>query len=275
MLSFLVACLSSAALAQGQYCYPGATIQTSDGKTELSFTVQELSDPLVYRFSVRPLTTRYMYIITDDNDKIMTIKQSNLIDLSELGAGKFRIWAASYIGSIFAKPGFDIKSAELASFCYELSENYVAVEITDPTAPDLNAKYRSVYEAIIRTNLLQILEQAVEAAKLDGVLDEDEGPFTVFAPINNAFAALDPATLTALFETPEGELKNILLNHVVNQRIFSTDLADGQTVTTLLGNELTVQVIDGEVFIGGSKVVGVDITGQNGVVHLIEMIINP
>ena len=146
-------------------------------------------------------------------------------------------------------------------------------EEEEPTEEPEEVDFSTVAEAIKRNNLLQILERGIENAGLDVTLEAEEGPFTVFAPINNAFAALDHQELVALFDDPDGALKNTLLNHVVAQRILSTDLSDGQTVTTLLGNEVTVSIVGDEVFIGGAKVVDADITAGNGVIHLIEMVV--
>ena len=103
---------------------------------------------------------------------------------------------------------------------------------------------------------------------------EGEGPFTVFAPINNAFAALPSETLSALFADKSGSLRTTLLQHVGGEMLMSSNLSDGQVITTLDGKELTVSINDDGVFINNAKVVKADIRAENGVVHLIMEIIN-
>lgn len=108
----------------------------------------------------------------------------------------------------------------------------------------------------------------------DTELDEAlmaEGPFTLFAPTNEAFEALPEGTLESL--TPE-ELTDILLYHVVEGQYLSTDLEDGQMLETLLGPDLTVS-INGEVMINTATVVEADIIASNGVIHAIDEVLLP
>lgn len=104
---------------------------------------------------------------------------------------------------------------------------------------------------------------------------EGEGPFTVFAPTNAAFEKL----LTGLGITAEDllahpQLKDVLLYHVVSGKVMSTDLTDGMTAPTLLGEELSVDVTDG-VKINESGVVTPDIEATNGVIHVIDTVLVP
>lgn len=119
------------------------------------------------------------------------------------------------------------------------------------------------------------LVAAVSAADLIETLNGD-GPFTVFAPTNEAFAALPEGTVDSLLE-PENkdQLTSVLTYHVVSGNVMAADLSDGQVVTTLQGQELTVSIKDGKVYINDAVVTGADIEGSNGVVHIIDAVLLP
>ncbi|WP_083833717.1 fasciclin domain-containing protein [Belliella baltica] len=119
------------------------------------------------------------------------------------------------------------------------------------------------------------LVAAVSAAGLFETLSGD-GPFTVFAPTNAAFAALPEGTVDNLLK-PEmkDQLTGVLTYHVVAGNVMSGDLSDGQVVTTLNGQELTVSIKDGKVMINGATVVAADLAGSNGVVHVIDSVLLP
>ncbi|MFM2000002.1 MAG: hypothetical protein RL204_1949, partial [Bacteroidota bacterium] len=99
------------------------------------------------------------------------------------------------------------------------------------------------------------------------------GPFTVFAPTDAAFAALPAGVLDALLADPSGELTSILLYHVLSGTVLSTDLSDGQTATTLLGEDITVTINGSGVFINDAQVIIADLVADNGVVHVIDAIL--
>jgi len=100
------------------------------------------------------------------------------------------------------------------------------------------------------------------------------GPLTLFAPVDDAFAALPDGTLDALLADPTGPLTDILLYHVLGGDIRSTDLSDGQQATTLNGQDITVTINNG-VFINDAQVIQADIGVDNGVVHAINGILLP
>lgn len=124
------------------------------------------------------------------------------------------------------------------------------------------------------------LVTAVDSAGLAETLSGD-GPFTVFAPVNDAFAALPPGTLDSLL-LPENQdqLTAVLTYHVVPQEAMSDDLSDGMTVTTVQGQPLTVGVTDAGVTLTDAtgntvSVVQADIEAGNGVVHIIDGVLIP
>jgi uncharacterized surface protein with fasciclin (FAS1) repeats len=130
------------------------------------------------------------------------------------------------------------------------------------------------------TPSLSTLVTAVKAASLVETL-QGEGPFTVFAPTNEAFAALPAGTLDTLL-LPENvdQLKSILTYHVVAGEVLAQDLKDGQVITTVQGGTLTVSITDGMVYLIDAKgnrvpVEKADVNADNGVVHVIGGVLLP
>jgi len=97
----------------------------------------------------------------------------------------------------------------------------------------------------------------------------------VFAPTDAAFALLPTGTVETLLDDPTGALTQILLYHVVGAEALSTDLTDGQTVSTLQGQPVTVTINASGVFINTAQVVMADVTADNGVVHVIDAVLLP
>ncbi len=122
---------------------------------------------------------------------------------------------------------------------------------------------------------LSTLVEAVKAAELVETLQSD-GPFTVFAPTNEAFAALPAGTLETLLK-PENKdkLVSVLTYHVVAGEVASTDLSDGMAATTVEGSEAVVTLANGEAMIAGAKVIAADVKASNGIVHVIDAVILP
>lgn len=119
------------------------------------------------------------------------------------------------------------------------------------------------------------LVTAVTAAGLVETLS-GPGPFTIFAPTNAAFAALPAGTVENLVK-PESkdQLTSTLTYHVVSGNVLAADLSDGQKVTTLNGQELTVSIANGVVKINGATVTAADLAGSNGVIHVIDGVLLP
>lgn len=111
------------------------------------------------------------------------------------------------------------------------------------------------------------LVTAVNAAGLADTLNGD-GPFTTFAPVNDAFAALPEQILDCLLEQSTA-LGDILLYHVIPDRVLSSDLTDGLTATTVNGNDLTFTVGD-SITVNDATVTEADILATNGVIHIID-----
>lgn len=112
----------------------------------------------------------------------------------------------------------------------------------------------------------------VEAAGLSDTLKGD-GPFTVFAPTDEAFAALPEGTIEGLLADPEA-LAAILTYHVIAGKVMSSDLSDGMSAATVNGAEVTISM-GNSVMINDATVISADIEASNGVIHVIDKVIMP
>ena len=131
-----------------------------------------------------------------------------------------------------------------------------------------------IVDTAIEAGSFETLVAAVTAAELAEAL-KGEGPFTVFAPSDEAFAKLPEGTVEALLEDPTGQLARILLYHVVPGKVMAADVSDGLTAETLRGAEVSFSVSDGMVMINEAEIVATDIETSNGVIHVIDSVILP
>ena len=137
----------------------------------------------------------------------------------------------------------------------------------------VNSGLGSVVDIIVNSPDHTILEEAVLAAELDGTLSGD-GPFTVFAPSDDAFNGLPAGALDLILANTE-QLTDLLLNHVHSGNVLSTDLSDGMMVPTLNETELTVSIDGMTVMIDLATVTQPDSIASNGVVHVIDKVLIP
>merc|ERR1719215_842926 len=134
---------------------------------------------------------------------------------------------------------------------------------------------KDIPSTAIAAGSFNTLVAALSATDLVGALSEPNGPFTVFAPTDEAFDALPDGLVTCLLEPDnKGALTSILTYHVVSGQVLSTDLEDGMTATTLQGEDVTVDLTDG-VMINDSEVVMADVMTSNGVIHVIDAVLVP
>lgn len=133
----------------------------------------------------------------------------------------------------------------------------------------------TIVDVAVADGRFETLVTAVTAAELAETLS-DEGPFTVFAPTDGAFAALPEGTVEALLEDPSGQLTDILLYHVVEGAVFAEDVVALESAPTLLGEEIAISVEDGTVFLNGDiEIIITDIEASNGVIHVIDGVLIP
>lgn len=137
----------------------------------------------------------------------------------------------------------------------------------------LDAPPVTVFDIIAKSADHDTLEAAVLASGLDVSLKGD-GPFTVFAPTDNAFAALPEGTLDALLADPFGALAGVLGYHVVSgSATMAADLTDGMTLTTLKGTDVSVRIDGAVIYINDVEVIVSDLEADNGVVHVLDAVL--
>ena len=141
------------------------------------------------------------------------------------------------------------------------------VSATMPTA--------NIVETAVDAGSFDTLVAALQAAELDGTL-AGPGPFTVFAPTDDAFAALPAGTVdTLLLPENRDQLVAVLTYHVVPGRVMSSDLAGQQLdVATVQGSTVAIDATDG-VMVDAASVIAADIEASNGVIHVIDQVILP
>ncbi|MEM9777226.1 MAG: ABC transporter substrate-binding protein, partial [Chloroflexota bacterium] len=135
----------------------------------------------------------------------------------------------------------------------------------------------TIAEVAVEAGVFNTLVTALTEADLAGTFaDPDAGPFTVFAPTDDAFAALPEGTIEELLADPTGALTDILLYHVAEGAVDAATVVTLDSATTLGGQDVTIEVVDGGVVLNGSvNVVTTDIKASNGIIHIIDAVLIP
>lgn len=133
---------------------------------------------------------------------------------------------------------------------------------------------KDIVDTAVEAGSFNTLVAAVGAAGLVDTL-KGEGPFTVFAPTDEAFAALPEGTVESLLK-PENkdQLVAILTYHVVSGKVMSGDLSNNMMAPTVQGSDITIMT-EGGVTVNGANVISADIEAANGVIHVIDAVILP
>ena len=137
---------------------------------------------------------------------------------------------------------------------------------------DLVAPQANIVETAITAGSFSTLVTAVEAADLAATLSTG-GPYTVFAPTDEAFAALPAGTLDQLLQNPD-QLREILLYHVVSGEVLAADVISLTSATTLEGTTVAIDATNG-VKINDANVIQADVLASNGVIHVIDKVLLP
>jgi uncharacterized surface protein with fasciclin (FAS1) repeats len=149
-----------------------------------------------------------------------------------------------------------------------------AFTVTALASTPLHAAEMDIVDTAVAAGSFNTLVAAVKAADLVDTL-KGEGPLTVFAPTDAAFAKLPAGTVDDLLK-PENKAKlvSILTYHVVPGKVMSTDLKDGMTAQTAEGSQVTIRT-QPAVMVDDAKVTNADIGASNGVIHVIDSVIMP
>jgi LPXTG-motif cell wall-anchored protein len=193
-----------------------------------------------------------------------------IVFLTEAVAGDTPLWAMLHVdegeAGVYEFPeGPDVPARV---------NNTIVMAPFTASAPGGQPSLADIVDTAAANEDFSTLVTAVQEADLVDEL-QGEGPFTVFAPTNEAFDALPEGTLDALLADPEGDLAQILLYHVVDGAVMSGDLSDGMEVETLQGETLTIRIEGDTVMVNGSTVVIPDIETANGVIHVIDSVLLP
>jgi len=145
-----------------------------------------------------------------------------------------------------------------------------------PPSDEAAMEKKTIVDVAVADGRFNTLVAAVTAAELVETLS-GEGPFTVFAPTDDAFAALPAGTVDSLL-LPENkqQLTDILLYHVVSGKVMAADVVTLTSAPTVLGKDVTITVKDGSVFLNDTvQVIITDIEASNGVIHVIDAVLLP
>lgn len=146
---------------------------------------------------------------------------------------------------------------------------------TEVFAGGYGKKQNDIVDTAVAAGSFNTLAAALEAGDLVGTLKTD-GPYTVFAPTDDAFAKLPDGTVEMLL-LPENKdkLVEILTYHVVAGKVTAAEVVTLETATTANGSDVAIKVVDETVFINDSRVVATDIGASNGVIHVVDTVIMP
>ena len=132
-----------------------------------------------------------------------------------------------------------------------------------------------IVDVAVSAGSFKTLAAALEAADLVGVLKGD-GPFTVFAPTDDAFARLPEGTVASLLEPAnKHKLQDILKYHVVAGDVSGSEAAAARKATTVEGSPVAFAIADGRLTVNGANVVSSDIGASNGTIHVIDSVLLP
>ncbi len=154
------------------------------------------------------------------------------------------------------------------------------VSITTTTSPVASTTtpippvQKNIVDTLAADGRFATLVSAIRAANLTGTLS-GPGPYTFFAPTNDAFKALPAGSLNLLLEDPEGQLKDILLYQTVPEKLSAADITKVKSLKTLLGIDLTVDDLNGVITIDEIPVVQTDINASNGYIQVIDGVLIP
>ena len=136
-----------------------------------------------------------------------------------------------------------------------------------------SAPTKDIVDTAVEAGSFKTLAAALQAADLISTL-KSEGPFTVFAPTDAAFAKIPKADLDALLSDKRA-LTEVLTYHVVSGKVMAADVVKLTQAKTVEGSPVKIKVVDGKVMINNANVSATDIAASNGVIHVIDTVIMP
>jgi uncharacterized surface protein with fasciclin (FAS1) repeats len=141
--------------------------------------------------------------------------------------------------------------------------------------PMTQAAMKNIVETAESDSRFTSFFAAVKAADLNDTLSDPDSIFTVFAPTDDAFRNLPDGTMDALLKDPQGDLLQILLYHMVSEKLMAADLEKLTSAETLQGGSLPISVSNSTLRVDGATVIITDIECSNGVIHGVDTIMLP
>jgi len=154
-----------------------------------------------------------------------------------------------------------------------LTSMFTAATLVWSTTPVQAEHHEDIVDTAVAAGSFNTLAKALQATGLVDTL-KSAGPFTVFAPTDEAFAKLPAGTLEGLLVDTE-KLKVILLYHVVAGKVMAADVVGLKSAKTVEGSSIKVSVNGDKVMVDGANVLKTDILASNGVIHVIDSVIMP
>ncbi|NKI36008.1 fasciclin domain-containing protein [Wenzhouxiangella sp. XN79A] len=149
----------------------------------------------------------------------------------------------------------------------------LALALAAPVLADHHGNKKDIVDTAVEAGSFTTLATALEAAGLIETL-KGEGPFTVFAPTDEAFAKIPADQLNALLADTE-QLTAVLTYHVVAGKVTAADVVELDSATTVQGSDIDITVSDAGVKVDDANVITTDIMASNGVIHVIDSVILP
>ncbi len=216
-----------------------------------------------------------LHTVQDNSDVLKTVLLHHVVDGAitpeEMKAGELKTLAGDMltitkVGDAFFVDGNPVGAGVQATngYVYVMSDVLVPAvgTVVDVAVTFKDAGFGTLVDAVTAAGLVETLQ--------------GDGPFTVFAPVDAAFAALDKATLNAALNDPKGLLTTVLTYHVVAGKITSDQFTDGGKLTTVQGEELTTTKDDqGNWLINGNPIAVQNIQASNGVIHAMGAVLLP
>lgn len=148
--------------------------------------------------------------------------------------------------------------------------------IKDTMAKSAAAKAKTIISAAQKAGTFKTLLSALDAADLTSTLSDPKGNFTVFAPTDDAFKAVDKNVLTGLLKPEKKkDLQRILKHHVVRGRMDARSVSTRKNINPLDGGAIKVRTEGSDVFLGDAQISQTDIEAENGVIHVINAVLMP
>jgi uncharacterized surface protein with fasciclin (FAS1) repeats len=149
----------------------------------------------------------------------------------------------------------------------------VAIMSVDSVGATDHHEKKDIVDTAVAAGSFKTLATALETAGLIETL-KGKGPFTVFAPTDEAFAKLPAGTVESLLKDKE-KLTKILLYHVVSGKVMAKDVVTLKSAKTVQGSSVKINVSGGKVMVDNANVVKTDVVAANGVIHVIDTVIIP